>query len=210
MGDRKKGFPAQRRKAVRRRLTVLGAAFVLMAGVVGFGLTDEKPRKAQMIRKESTLVKDTICKVQKLNPLKKDAYPEINKAVKEYYKKLAEKADFVESYRNIQVYTKTGNYRDSYVAFVTYGMKIKDIYTEVPGLGTLYVKKDQKSGSYKVMSGKINAQTKVYMNAMAGQQDVQALLAKVETEYKEAVQSDALLQEALEDLKNAYEDSTGS
>jgi len=36
------------------------------------------------------------------------------------------------------------------------------------------------------------------------------LIEETQTAYHEAVQSDALLQEALMDLKNAYEDSTGS
>lgn len=52
-------------------------------------------------------------------------------------------------YDHFKIYTKSGKYKDTYVAFVRYDMKIKDIYTEVPGLGTLYVKKDSQ-GNYQI------------------------------------------------------------
>lgn len=210
MKDNRTCFPARRRRVWWKRIVILGMTLVLTAGVAGFGLTDEKSLKAQMIKSKNTMTRNAIGRIEKLNPLRKNAYPELTGAVKKYYEELAEKADFVEHYRNIQVYTKIGRYRDTYVAFVTYGMKIKDIYTEVPGLGTLYIKLDQKSGKYKVQNDFPDDQTEAYVEAMAGQQDVQTLLAEIEKEYKEAVKSDALLQEALEDLKNAYEDSTGS
>lgn len=37
-------------------------------------------------------------------------------------------------YDHFKIYTKSGKYKDTYVAFVRYDMKIKDIYTEVPDL----------------------------------------------------------------------------
>ena len=45
---------------------------------------------------------------------------------------------------------------------------------------------------------------------IAQHEDVQALISETQQAYQEAVQSDALLQEALSDLKDAYENSTGS
>jgi hypothetical protein len=45
---------------------------------------------------------------------------------------------------------------------------------------------------------------------VAQHEDVQKLMTKTQKAYQEAVRSDALLQEALLDLKNAYENSTGS
>ena len=98
---------------------------------------------------------------------------------------------------------------ETYVAFVRYEMKIKDIYTKVPGLGTVYVCKD-KDGGYQVSAAVEEEDVKSYINEIAQHEDVQALIEETQTAYHEAVQSDALLQEALIDLKNAYEDSTGS
>ena len=65
-------------------------------------------------------------------------------------------------YDHFKIYTKSGKYKDTYVAFVRYDMKIKDIYTEVPGLGTLYVKNgfsgklpDNSASKEKMKSGNI-------------------------------------------------------
>ena len=80
-----------------------------------------------------------------LNPLRKEEYPEITDAVKEYYRQQGEEASFVESYDNIRVYTKEGRYRGTYVVFAAYDMKIKDIYTKVPGLGTVYAQTDEEA-----------------------------------------------------------------
>lgn len=209
MRDKTKGFPACRRRVMRKRMTIATMALILAAGAAGFGLTDEKPRKAQMISNRNTTVKNALLSQEQLNPLRDDPDEELRKAVGKHYRKLAQKADFVEEYRDIKVYTKKGQNAREFVAFVTYGMKIRDIYTAVPGLGTLYIRQDQNNGEYKVQSGNVDAETEAYIKRMAGQQDVQALLADTEAEYKKAVQADALLQEALEDLKNAYEDSTG-
>ena len=88
-------------------------------------------------------------------------------------------------------------------------MKIKDIYTKVPGLGTVYVAKDAES-EYQVSASPEDEEINAFIQEIAQHEDVQALLEETQTAYHEAVQSDALLQEALTDLKNAYEDSTGS
>ena len=39
---------------------------------------------------------------------------------------------FAEGYENLKTYTKRGKYKDTYLAFVRYDMKIKDIYTMAP------------------------------------------------------------------------------
>ena len=48
------------------------------------------------------------------------------------------------------------------------------------------------------------------VEAVTGHEDVQVLLTETQNAYRQAVQSDALLKEALLDLKQAYEDSAGS
>ena len=109
----------------------------------------------------------------------------------------------------MQVYTKLGKYKDTYVAFVRYDMKIRDIYTEVPGLSTVYVTKDE-NGICQVSAKAEDDEVASYIQMIAQHEDVQALISETQQAYQEAVQSDALLQEALSDLKDAYENSTGS
>lgn len=115
----------------------------------------------------------------------------------------------LEAYEGIESHIKLGRYKDTYVVFVRYDMKIKDIYTKVPGLGTLYDDK-KKDGSYRVSTEAKEAEVRTCIEELAQHTDVQQLFANTQSAYHAAVQSDALLQEALMDLKNAYEDSTGS
>ena len=76
-------------------------------------------------------------------PLLEDAVLEVNRAVEEHFAKMQEETGYVEAYHNLHVYTKEGKDADTYVTFVTYDMKIRGIYTEVPGLATFYAKKEK-------------------------------------------------------------------
>ena len=97
------------------------------------------------------------------NSLEKNAYPEVNSLIDAFYtawgeknvdrmKELADSFDatdeakvlnatYIESYSNINVYTKKGLTDDSYVVFVSYDLKFTDVNTPAPGLAQLYVVK---------------------------------------------------------------------
>lgn len=140
--------------------------------------------------------------VMEANPLTENLDGDAAGAVKKYYERQGENADFVESYENLNVYMKKGKYQDTYIVFVKYDMKIKGIYTPVPGLGTLYVDKDKK-GKVRVNAKVDNAEVQEYIANVTNQEDVQALFQEVEAAYKAAVQSDAMLAEAVNDLESA-------
>ena len=143
-----------------------------------------------------------------MNPLREETMDSrLGSAVKNYYEGLAKETDFTEGYEDIRACVKDGAYKDTYVVFARYGMKIKDIYTKVPGLETLYVEEDHKSGEFRILTEHLDEDTKDYIQTVAGHEDVRELLAQMEEEYQEALASDALLKESLEDLKKAYEGS---
>ena len=177
---------------------------------VGVSLTGEEAHKVQRINAAGLRVENVGCETMELNPLREEDNPAILQTITDYYDGQRDAADFIEAYDNIRVYTKAGKGEGTYVAFVKYEMKIKDIYTKVPGLGTLYLKQDGTGSSYEVDTGAKENGIREYVARISRHEDVQALLDETGNEYTEAVQSDALLQEALLDLKNAYEDSTGS
>ncbi|MDO4313361.1 MAG: hypothetical protein Q4C52_09780 [Eubacteriales bacterium] len=162
--------------------------------------TDEETGGKALQENEGCLYMDT-------NPLNEVSDKGIRQAVEDYYDTLAEHADFVESYNNLQIFAKLGKYKGTYIAFVRYDMKIRDIYTEVPGLGTLYVQEDQ-NGVYQVVAKTGDQEIQEYVNHIVAHGDVQALMSQIQTDYANAVASDAMLAEALEDLKNAYENRT--
>ncbi len=138
------------------------------------------------------------------NPLKETNVEGLRQAVEEYYENLAGHADFVESYNNLRIYTKQGKYKGTYIAFVRYDMKIRDIYTEVPGLGTLYIEKG-KGETYRIVAKTGDEDVQEYVDTIVKHEDVQALMLDIQTAYAEAAASDAMLAEALDDLKEAYE-----
>ena len=196
-----------------RMRTICGLMIlILILAAAGCSLTKEKTNagasgNTEAQDKEPEMEQNEGCMEMETNPLILGEPPEIADAVCDYYTGLKDKTDFVEGYHNIQVYTKNGKYKDSYIAFVRYDMKIRDIYTEVPGLGTLYVAKGE-DGVYRVESKTDDAEIQDYVKTIAAHDDVQALMEQIRTDYPNAVASDAILQEEHEDLKNAYEDSS--
>lgn len=196
----------------KRRMVKLLVIAVLLAATAGIGrrmLTKEETQIARKTSSKTVKVENKGCESMETNPLTTQEYPDIEAAVDKYFQSMAGKSGFVESYDGVISYIKLGKYKDTYVVFARYDMKIKDVYTEVPGLGTLYVDKDD-GGGYRVSAKIEDEELRTYIEGIAQHEDVQALLTDTQNAYHAAVESDALLQEALADLKNAYEDSTGS
>ena len=200
-----------KRESYGRLIMTIGILLMVIAGVVGCSLTTEKTQQeAQKIKKTDVKNENKDGEIMSKNPLTKETTPEFTKAVEKYYESLADKTDYIEGYEGIEVYKKEGLYPDTYLAFVRYGMKIKDIYTKVPGLETLYVEKKMDSGDYQVLTENLDEDTKDYIQTVAEHEDVRDLFAQMEEEYQKALRSDALLREALMDLQNAYEGSAGN
>ena len=78
-------------------------------------------------------------------------------------------------------------------------MKIKQVYTELPGVGTLYItEKDGKN--FQVRVKQLDRQE-------IEQHDVKALLEKSRRQYQTALKSDALLEESVKELQKALNHS---
>ena len=169
------------RKNRYKRLVFILVLFslVLLVGILGFGLTKEKEKKVQkteqFVSSQKVVLVNGGCENMQTNPLKEETDEQMIKAVKDYYTEKKADTEFVEMYDHFKIYTKSGKYKDTYVAFVRYDMKIKDIYTEVPGLGTLYVKKDSQ-GNYQITQEVKKKEVREYINRIAENEDVQDLM----------------------------------
>ena len=150
-------------------------------------------RKAQIVQEE-------------INPLMHEVYAEVDEVVKEYYRELAKAAKFVECYDDVSIYTKLGPYEHSYIVFAYYEMKIKDIDTKVPGLGTLYLEENVK-GELSLIRHVKDENVNTLARELMQHQDVQALTSMVKERYAAAFDSDIALREAVQDLRKAYETS---
>lgn len=160
------------------------------------------------------------------NPLEKNKYAAITILIQDYYKKVAlgdtdglstivavlddTKAShiknaekFTEAYTDINVYTKEGKQKDSYIAFASYKMKIRDIDTLVPGLDTFYIQKGT-GGTYQICDVPQYGETADYIADVTQEEDVQELVHRVQEEYTQATAGDATLQQVLDDLQSAY------
>ena len=189
------------RKNRYKRLVFILVLFslVLLVGILGFGLTKEKEKKVQkteqFVSSQKVVLVNGGCENMQTNPLKEETDEQMIKAVKDYYTEKKADTEFVEMYDHFKIYTKSGKY--------------KDTYAEVPGLGTLYVKKDSQ-GNYQITQQVKKKEIREYINRIAEHEDVQALMNQTQESYQKAVGSDALLKEALDELKDAYENSIGN
>lgn len=190
---------------------------------------DKKPQKntEQQQEPEETDSDDSDADIQsdkeEENSLEKNAYPEVNSLINAFYTAWGQKnvdrmkeltdsfdatdeakvlnATYIESYNDVNVYTKKGLTEDSFVVFVSYELKFTDVKTAAPGLAQLYVTKNE-DGVYIIHNDKEDAEVSEYIDKATQDEDVKALIQEVETKLNEAMESD-------EDLK-AFEEQLGN
>lgn len=162
-------------------------------------------------------------KKESTNVLEKDAYPEVNALVKEYYQALGEKdvttlrtlvddlapadeskitnaKDYIEGYQVNEVYTKKGTEEGDYVVYAYYNFICKGITTPVPALSQLYVRTNS-DGKLKIFGGQeSSALISNYCETVQADEDVQQLIATVNEAYESAQENDSALKEFLEGL----------
>ncbi len=164
-------------------------------------------------------------------PLEENAYPEVNELVKNYYKALADgdmdnvvanrnytedterirlekKSEYIDSYENIICYTKKGLLENTYLAYVYYEVKFKDIDTLAPALNTLYICPNE-SGKLYIYEGEIDDNVSSYLKALSTQDDVLDLFNRVQVSYNEVIEKDEKLNEFLTELPTKIKTEVG-
>jgi hypothetical protein len=158
------------------------------------------------------------------NELKEDAIPEVNEVVKKYYdginssdidglkqvvdnltdeniKSFQDLGNFIEDYRDIKVYTKEGPVDNSYVAFVSYKIKFKNVEALAPGLACMYISANEDGNFY--ITNKTDEEVSAYMDTVSQDADVVALKKQIDDEYVAARESDENLSALTEELKKS-------
>lgn len=186
-------------------LCVLLAVTAVAAGTLYAGEKSAKDDKAQTVsvQNEDVQTVNEGWQEAKDNPLREETDSGITKAVRKYYEERTAQSPFAEGYENLKTYTKRGKYKDTYLAFVRYDMKIKDIYTMAPGLEILYIEPDEETGELCVEEEMPDQETREAAQLLASQEDAGQLMTEVQAAYDGAVASDAILAEALSDLEEA-------
>ncbi|MBQ9550934.1 MAG: SH3 domain-containing protein [Lachnospiraceae bacterium] len=160
--------------------------------------------------------------------LEQNAYEEINSFFNEYYDavaggdtdKMAEmgntldeedkakiqvKAGYTEDYENMSCYTKPGPEDNSYIVFVYYEIKYKNIDSLAPGLSTFYLCTNADGSYYLKDIGSLPQNMKDYITEIANQSDVQNLLAEVDKLYATNTESDPTLAAFMDSLQTKSE-----
>lgn len=118
--------------------------------------------------------------------------------------KIQKKSNYIETFENLNVLSKDGPVENSYVAFVYYEIKFKDIETLAPGLTTLYICKNE-NGNLQINDGELAEDVTEYIKNMASAEDVKAIFDRVEVKYSEATDADAQLKQFMESLPTTLE-----
>lgn len=154
-------------------------------------------------------------------PLEENTHEDVNELMRTFYTALAEgdmdtvkalkdynddteiityqeKSEFIESYDNLNCYTKPGIEENSYFVYVSYDVKIKDIETKAPGLTAFYVY-TAEDGSLKIDGNREENITAAF-KLVTNQDDVVDLYKKIDVDYKEAIASDEALNSFMTEL----------
>ena len=200
------------------RYIIVGVLFLLLVIILAFFSQKSRKEKAEsdeVISMSADVAISTNDIMPTEEPLKINAYPELNALMEKYFvalssgdidslhdicsqieddaeKRITVKAKYIEDYEEIVCYTKSGPYPDSYIVFVSYLIKYKDIDTPAPGMSTLLVYRDE-SGNYYVHNGDIDEPAEKYIKGMVEQNDVIDMLDKIEKDYEDALDNDNAL-----------------
>ena len=228
-GDVKQKMQAQVSRLIQmckenKKMVVIIAAFLAIL-IGAFFMIDVSEKKEEAVAQAEL---ENITKEEGLvvpeEALEKDAYPEVNNLVKQYYQALVEgdidtiksiknytdaeeelkvvkKSEFIEGYPVITVHTKKGPEEGSYVAYVQYEVKFVDQDTTAPGLNTLYICTGE-DGSLYINANELEESVVEYLKTISVQNDVVDLFNTVQVAYNDIKTQNEELSTFLDELPN--------
>ena len=192
-------------KENKKVMIVIAVFLIIIAGVFSVMSFSEKKKEAIAIAEKEAVAEEEGIVVPE-EALEKDAYPEVNNLVKQYYQalvdgdmetinsiknytdeeealKIVKKSEFIEGYPTLIVYTKKGPAEGSFVAYVQYEVKFVNIENTAPGLNTLYICTNEE-GNYYINANELDEDVVEYLKTISVQNDVLDLFNKPNT-YEE-------------------------
>lgn len=163
--------------------------------------------------------------------LEENAYPAVNTLMNNYYTALAngdieavlsmnafvddtekiriqEMSKYIDSYPELNVYTKLGPVENSYLVYVYSKVKFTEYDKLVPGMQAFYVCTDENGNTY-INEGEDNSVVTNYIRDISLQDDVVELNNRIAVEYNELLESDDELTAFLADLSGRIDVSVG-
>ena len=203
-------------------IIIVAFLLIIIVALATITFSEKQEEIAATAEAETAAAEDVI--VVPEEALEKDAYPEVNNLVKQYYQalvdgdmetiksiknytdeeeelKIIKKSEFIESYPSIIVYTKKGPAEGSFVAYVQYEVKFIDIESTAPGLNTLYICTDEE-GKYYINANELDESVVEYLKTISVQNDVVDLFNTVQVAYNDIKTQNEDLSAFLDELPN--------
>ncbi len=216
-------------KENKKIVAIMAVFLVVVVGALFLGKIMEKQSESVVaVAPENSSEGETEVVSVPEEALEKDAYPEVNNLIKQYYQALQDgdvetirsiksstddkeeitiekKSEYIESYPAIEVYTKKGPVEGTLVAYVRYEVKFNDYDATVPGVNPLYICQ-REDGSYYINED-VDQETVEYIKVVTAHNDVIDLYNTVQVQYNEVLTEDQELSGFLAQLPDQLKES---
>lgn len=230
----------KKRNAQKYVITAGIGVVLLIAVVIIVNSANKESSSAEPSSDDVIIASDTSgesTEEEAVNPLEKDAYPEINKLFETYFKALIEsdtetfnkivdsdadvtedqmktKTEFIENYQNIACYTKKGLVEDTFIVFVYFEVKFPKIETPAPSLMWRSVRLDENGDPYideKTLAEKdTEGEAQAYLQEILRSEEVLALSDDVNKKLEEAQKEDEALADLMDYIVKASKGTTAA
>jgi hypothetical protein len=126
------------------------------------------------------------------------------KEKKEIINSILKKREGIEEFKNISSYFRTGLDENSYIVFITYDMKFKNINTLAPGMSVLYILQNEEE-NYEIVDNIDDDAINDYIIELTGENEIKELIDTVNAKLKDALDSDKDLKTFVEKLESVSE-----
>ena len=230
--DRLLDFYYDTRDFIGKHKKVVMPLFLLLCLLLTFGLAFGLRRGSRQAEEEKAAAEASTQTDAADVEMELNAYEDVNALIENYYQAVAagdaesiesmsselsdeekirvqELANYIDSYTQVDVYTKTGPVDGSYVAYVYTKLKLVDRDWQIPGLQTMYVC-TRDDGSLYINNDETQPQSvSEYIQEVSVQDDVVDLNNQTAAEYNDLLASDAELSDYLDQIASTIDISVG-
>ena len=112
--------------------------------------------------------------------------------------RIIRRSEYIDSYDLNNIYIEPGLLSDSYVAFITFNMRLNNVNTLAPGASTLYIK--EENGIFKIFKGNLSEKEIALIYELQQKDEIYNAFKSVDDEYAQAVRNDQELYDVINEL----------
>lgn len=221
--DKAKPRPFRTGKKSGRHSAVLVPAVIIIVAAIVASAALLGHRSASQNTDENSSA-DSTSETSQEAALEENAYPAVNELMRTYFDAYADGdtdtiasissglsetekiqiravSEYIDSYPQIDVYTKPGPADGSYICFVVTEMKFEDQDTLIPGMQTMYVCTNDQ-GSLYINEDESDSDAAAYIKQVSEESDVVDLSNRVQEEYNSLMAENPDLKSYIDDTYN--------